>query len=104
MTHVEPDLKRVWGVWWLLAWRGFVGFSLLGFFIAFIVGGYGLESIANLLGLHHDTVVMVGRAGGLVIGIVVAVAWGLAVTKMALRKKYRGFQIVLVPNADGRTT
>jgi len=76
-THAQKLLS----VWWLMAWRGTVGGAVFGFLAGVIVGFLGT-----------------GPNGGTTAGLVVGLAWNLAVIQMALDKKYRGFRLAMIEN------
>jgi len=94
------ELPVTWGrllsVWWLIVWRGTLGAvvigALLGGIFGFVVGAVGPS-----YGLSIEDVVSISRTGGSILGGVAATVVGVFVVRMALRKAYRSFRIVLVP-------
>ena len=76
MQELELTWRRIASIWWRILWRS-AGF----------IGGF----IAALLG-HAD----MSRTVGLWVGRAVALPWLLAVIKMAIDKRYRGFRIALL--------
>jgi hypothetical protein len=91
MQELEPTWKRTLSVWWLITWRGFVGFLLLGLAIAVLV-----DSLATLIGGRSETLSVLGAIGVWVLSII----WGLVVV-LALRKHYRHFRVALISNVAG---
>ena len=94
MPELEKTWKRILSVWWLVLWRGFVGGLLLGVLVGVIVGGTGI-----LLGWGSD----VGTRLSGILGSAAGILWSVAVTRMALRKNYRGFRIALLPRHSAET-
>ncbi|MBX9844794.1 MAG: hypothetical protein K2Z80_23595 [Xanthobacteraceae bacterium] len=86
MPELEATWRRVISVWWLLFWRGMLGSILLGAVAGFIVG-FG----AGILKIPFDPI----YTG--VLGAIIGLAWILVVVRMALRKHYQDFRIVLAP-------
>ena len=88
--ELEPTLKRTLSVWWLLAWRGTLLGALMGGALGFVIGliWYGL----SLSPQHLQTVTAI-------LGGIVGLVWGFFVLRMALRKRFNGFRIALVPTA-----
>jgi hypothetical protein len=74
----ELTLQRLLSVYWLVAWRGYVGGAVLGAIAGFIW---------VMLGGTVEASSMVGGIAGLV--------WSFFVLQMAFRKKYHDFRIVL---------
>ena len=87
MQELEPTWKRTLSVWWLITWRGFVGFLLLGLAIAVLV-----DSLATLIGGRSETLSVIGAIAVWVLSII----WGLVVVRMALKKHYRHFRVALI--------
>ena len=85
MQELEPDWSRVLSVWWLIHWRTIVGSFVTGAAIGAVLG-----VVAAFTDWRSAPAVQIG------IGIVVGVAWTILTTRMALRKKYRDFRIVLL--------
>ena len=88
MQELDVTWKRVLSVWWLSMWRGLVGGVILGGLFGGIVG------VAAVAAGKPDSAAYWGEIFGIVVGVV----WGFFVIKMALRKKYSEFRIVLVPH------
>ena len=89
MQELEPTWKRTLSVWWLITWRGFVGFLLLGLAIAVLV-----DSLATLIGGRSEILSVIGAIAVWVLSII----WGLLVVRMALKKHYRHFRVALISN------
>ena len=89
MQELEPTWKRALSVWWLITWRGFIGFVLL--VIASVVL---VDSLVTLIGGGSETLSVIGAIGVWVLSII----WGLVVVRMALRKHYRHFRVALISN------
>jgi hypothetical protein len=88
MQELEITWGRVASVWWLLAWRTLVGAMLLGAAFGFLIGFVGA-----LAGLPQDKITTLSSIVGGIIGLV----WGFVVVRMALKKQYSDFRLVLVP-------
>ena len=86
MQELEPTWKHALSVWWLIAWRGFIGFLLLAIAVVVLV-----DSLATLIGGESETLSVIGAIGVWVLSII----WGLVVVRMALRKRYRDFRVAL---------
>lgn len=87
MAPLDVTWRHSLSVFWLILWRGFLGAMLMGGVIGF---GVGLSGV--LLDLPRGEVALANGGIGAVLGIV----WTIAVVGMALRKRYRGFRIILV--------
>jgi hypothetical protein len=87
VQEVEVTVGRLASIAWLFIWRGFLGALLIG---AIVGGAVHLTATAFEMSGRH-----VARAS-LVGGLLVGLAWYLAVVKMALAKRYRDFRIALV--------
>src|SRR4029077_12710747 len=88
MPELEVTWSRVISVWWLLAWRSVVGGVLLAFIFGCIIG-VG----AAFAGTTGPVVSVIAGLGGGIIGL----CWAIAVVRMALRKHYGDFRVVLAP-------
>ena len=88
MQEVEPGWDPVSRISWLLLWRGALG----GFLISFALG-----LIINL-GLGMSFGIMLNTNINMAMGVIVTLAWWPFAVRMALRKRYANFRIVLVPN------
>jgi hypothetical protein len=92
MQELEPTWSRALRIWWLLLWRGILGAALIGAVAGFVVGFIG-----GLTGVPTATITLVsGILGGLI-----GIGWAIVVVRMALRKRYGDFRIVLVPHGAG---
>jgi hypothetical protein len=91
MQQVDLTWPRVVSVWWLIVWRGAVGALVLGAAAGFVIGIVGF-----FLGISEQVPIISGLAGALI-----SIAWWIIVIRMALKKEYKDFDIVLVrPRAD----
>ena len=90
MQELEPTWARTMSVWWLISWRGMVG-AVLTALVVGVVLGFGGER----LGVDEATIT---NATG-ILGACIGLAWTIAAVRMALRKKYRGFRLALVPHS-----
>jgi hypothetical protein len=88
MKELELTWPRVLRVWWLFMWRAVLGGFVFGGIAGFVLGFFGV-----LAGMSLETIQLVSGALGLLIGI----GWAIMVVRMALRKRYGDFRIVLVP-------
>jgi hypothetical protein len=91
MNELEITWSRVIKIWWLLIWRGLLGSTLLGGIVGFIIG-FANGIIKAATGVPIPGANLIITVAGVCIGLI----WGLAVTRMALRKKYADFRIALV--------
>lgn len=85
MQDVEPGWDQILPVCWLLIWRGVLGGAAIGFVLGLLVN--------MVLGLGFG--VVLGSSANLAMGAVTSLVWWPFVVRMALRKKYKTFQIVL---------
>jgi hypothetical protein len=88
MQELEPTWSRAISVWWLIFWRGIVGAALIGGVVGFVIGFIGA-----LAGVDAAVLTIVNGAIGLLIGTI----WMIYAVRMALRKRYGGFRLALVP-------
>lgn len=89
----EITWSRVMSVWWLCYWRASLGGTVAGVLAGGITG-----FIHGILGIPMEGPVLPAIAGG-----IAGVAWSVVVVRMALKKKYRGFRIALLPS-DGNVS
>ena len=90
MQDVEPGWDKVMRVVWLLTWRGLLGGVAIGFILGLAINmglglGFGVMLNANINGA---------------MGLVVMLIWWPFVVRMALKKRYRDFRIVLIPHGS----
>lgn len=79
---------------WLIFWRGMVGAVIIGGLVGFVIGfSFGLMNA-----LLKTNIVMNPLYSGIP-AAVVGVGWYLVVVRMALRKRYWGFRIALLPHS-----
>jgi GYF domain 2 len=88
MQELEVSLGRLLRIYWLFMWRSVLGALVIGFALGFILG--------LVLGALGVPLTQIRTISGLV-GLVGGVGWALFCLKMALKKKYRDFRIILVP-------
>jgi hypothetical protein len=91
MGTQEVTWRRVLAVWWLIVWRALLGGAVLGFIAGFLVGFIGL-----LAGLPQDVRLITSGA----LGALASLIWGIIVLRMALRKTYSDFKIVLTARSN----
>ncbi len=89
MQELEVTWSRVLSVWWLIHWRALAGGLATGVALGTLLG-----LAAVFADLPSSTAVQLG------ISAVAGYAWTIIAMRMALRKKYREFRIVLLPR-DG---
>ena len=87
MEEVELTWARLLAVVWLILWRGLAGGMGIGFVVGFIFG------MAWFLAQHSQPPAAITLSLGGLVGLI----WYPFVIRMALRKKYKGFRIALVP-------
>jgi len=104
MQKLDMTWRRTVSVSWLLMWRGAIGFALLGICLGFVISGYGMAAIAEFLGIPTNILLHAERIVGVLACLVVGAVWTLIVTTVALRNKYREFQIILIPRTGGTST
>jgi hypothetical protein len=90
MQELDATWGRVLRIWWLFLWRSLIGAVLLGAIIGAVFG-----FIIGVLGLSHQIIAV----GSPIIGAIVGSIWAVLVMRMALRKHYSDFRIVLVPRS-----
>jgi hypothetical protein len=95
MQEVNLTLERLFKIWWLLVWRGFIIGFVAGMVAGAVAGGVA-NAIAISLG-HPEDGLIAARAAGFGAGLVVWVPIALLVLRMAIRKRYRDFRIALLP-------
>ncbi|HTT47497.1 MAG TPA: hypothetical protein VMG39_05765 [Pseudolabrys sp.] len=88
MQELEVTWGRTISIWWLFMWRSLLGALVFGFAIGAAIGFF-----VAILGLPREIITIASPLLGAVIGIL----WGVMVMRMALRKLYSDFRIVLVP-------
>jgi hypothetical protein len=88
VQELEASLGRLLRIYWLFMWRSILGAVVIGFALGFILG--------LVLGALGVPLTQIRTISG-VVGLVGGVFWALFCLKMALKKKYRDFRIMLVP-------
>lgn len=87
LREIELTLSMILRVWWLYAWRTFVGAVVVGMVLGF-VWGFAISIFGG------PTKII--ESGGAVIGGIAGLVWSIIGVYMALTKRYREFRIVLV--------
>lgn len=90
MQDVEPGWDKVLRIAWLLTWRGLFGGLVIGFVL-----GYAID-----LGLGFALGQVLDRTAGAVMKLLVLLLWWPFVVRMALKKRYLDFRIVLIPHSS----
>jgi hypothetical protein len=90
MQELETNWQRTVSVWWLLAWRTFLG----GWIIALVLG-FAIGEVGAALGLPFQPVALFAT----IVAWLAALAWGLVVVRMALKKHFNEFRLALVKNS-----
>ena len=90
MQDDVPGWDKVLRVAWLLTWRGLLGGLAIGFLI-----GYAFD-----LGLGLVFGQVLDRTAGALLKLVVLLIWWPFVVRMALKKRYRVFRVVLIPHGS----
>ena len=85
----EITWGHVFKVWWLLAWRGFLGLLIIGGLVGYVVG-----LALNGLGASKEVIATVNT----IIGLGVYLLWGLVVVRMAIKKTYQDFHLAYTPH------
>jgi hypothetical protein len=91
MRELEATWERIIRIWWLLAWRVFLG-TLLFHLIAGAVAAF----ISHAGYLPEETAIFIT----VLIAWLASIYWGLIVVRAALRKKYMEFRLVLVSHTS----
>jgi hypothetical protein len=90
MQDVEPGWDKVLRIVWLLTWRGLAGGMILGFFLGLVIN----------MGLGFGLGVVLSTNVNATMGLVVMLVWWPFVVRMALKKRYSDFRIVLIPHGS----
>jgi F420-0:gamma-glutamyl ligase-like protein len=87
MQELEITRQRVLSVWWCAWGRGMVGAILGGGVLGFLIGFF-------------NALLKLGLPDALpgIVGAILGIVWSFVVIRMALRKQYKEFRIVLVPH------
>lgn len=88
MQDVEPGWDKVLRIAWLLTWRGLFGGLAIGFLLGYVID--------LALGLTWGKVL--DPSASAIMKLVVLLIWWPFVVRMALKKRYRDFRIVLIPH------
>jgi hypothetical protein len=91
MQDVQPGWDKVLRIVWLLTWRGLAGGIFIGFLLGLVIN----------IGLGLGLGVVLGTNVNAAMGLVVMLVWWPFVVRMALKKSYSDFRIVLAP-PDGQ--
>lgn len=88
--EVEITWKRTLPIWWAYFWRNImavVASIMVGSFVGLIIG-----FILDVMGIWNDTMNVVCR----IIGTVIGLAFSVVPMKMILGKKFGNYRLVLV--------
>jgi hypothetical protein len=88
MQDLDLAWDKVLRVAWLLTWRGLFGGLAIGFLLGYLIDlslGLGLGKVLD-------------PTAGAVLKLVVLLVWWPFVVRMALKKRYSDFRIVLIPH------
>jgi hypothetical protein len=103
MQELEATWGRATRVWWLIMWRGVLGGTLIGGAVGVIVG---IVTVVVVLVVHgsldrveEQPIYQIGIALGALLGVIIGIGWYIVVVRMALRKQYRDFRLVIVPRS-----
>ena len=86
MQELEPTWQRTLSIFWLIMWRSLLGGLAIGFVIGFV--RRIIQLALGIPDLSEAVPILSAIAAGL---------WGFLVVQMALRKRYKGFRIALLP-------
>ena len=89
MQEIEPGWDSVLRIAWLLLWRGALG----GFALSFALG------LVLNLGLGLGLGIMLSTNVNMAMGVIVALIWWPFAVRMALKKRYAAFRVVLIPHS-----
>jgi hypothetical protein len=87
MQPIDMTWGRVWCIYWLFLWRHTVG----GVLLVFLAGAEMLIFRNSLVPGRHTAMIL-----DVVICPLVNIIWAFFVIRMALRKQYRSFRLVMV--------
>ena len=90
MQDVEPGWDKVLRIVWLLTWRGLAGGLIIGFLLGLVIN----------IGLGVGLGVVLSTNVNAALGLVVMLVWWPFVVRMALKKRYGDFRIVLIPHGS----
>ena len=88
MQDVDSGWDKVLRIAWLLTWRGLFGGLAIGFLLGYMVD----------LGLGLGWGKVLDPSANAMMKLVVLLVWWPFVVRMALKKRYRDFRIVLIPH------
>jgi hypothetical protein len=86
--------SRVMCVWWLVAWRWFVGSVVIGFLVSFLVNF--VWAFAGPVGGLFGAVGGLLKAHSHLLARLLTIPWSVMVIRQSLRKQYRGFSLRIV--------
>ena len=96
--ELEITKRRLLSIWWLIIWRGLVIGVLIGMVVGAIVGFIvGVAMAMTMHPLDMAQVQQTARIASLIVCIPLGIVWHLFVLRMALKKRYKDFRIVLMP-------
>ena len=98
MVELEVSWTRVFAVYWLCLWRSLVVNLLLGAVLTFPISIIAAKIYFESGGTDFQTAKQLGLLFSLPITIPLGFCWTMNVFRMALKKKYRDFRIVLISN------
>lgn len=88
MQELKITWQRAARIWWLIIWRTALGGAVFGAIAGGLIG-----LMEGMSGMSDQTIIFSGRTAGMVVSL----AWGLVVVRMALAKKYIDFRLALIP-------
>ena len=96
MREEKLTFDHVAKVWWLFIWRSIV----IGVIAGLLVGGIAGGIAVGLMG-QGDQAAHVGGLAGRVAGLVIWFPMTFWILRMALRNKYKGFRLAVIPTDPG---
>lgn len=98
MQELEKSWDRVLPIWWIIIWRGVLGTMVISLSIALLFKLVGSIIPTNLSDDHYFHLVAIFFQIARILIIAAAFfVWWPNVVRMALKKRYSGFRIALVP-------
>ena len=95
MQELKQTWDRIGPIWWLIIWRALAGSIAIGIFIGLLFSV--LSIVSNQSFSSMVTTFAIAR---IVVAALILFVWWPNVMRMALKKKYHGFRIALVPTEN----
>jgi hypothetical protein len=89
MQELQITWPRIISVWWLIVWRISIGSMIISVVINTFI--YSIDAMLHLSTTSHIFI-------SVIISLPIQAAWSIIVVRMAMKRKYGKFSLMLMSN------